>query len=131
MIFDMLFLQASIPSSLSSCQLIPFDLSLQRRKLPQKVAGTLVTTWVSIQILLVICLRIPPLPSRQDLRNDLPLPPLLIHGLSDFPSDALLLGIMVKDARAILRATVGALLVGSCGVVHLVEEFEELGVGYL
>jgi hypothetical protein len=79
----------------------------------------------------VIRLRIPPFTSGQNLRNNLPLPPLLIRQFRNLPRYLLLLGIMVEDAGAVLRADVWTLAVRSGGVVHFVEEFEELAVGYL
>ncbi len=77
----------------------------------------------------MILLRIPPLTRGQDLRDDLALPPLLIHQLGDLLRDGLLLGIVIEDAGAVLAAAVGALPVYRRGVVHAVEEFEELAVG--
>lgn len=101
---------------------------------------TLISTRPPGQVLLVILLRI--IPSRvhrqfadllitqlanmhwatfQDLRDDLALPPLLVHLLRDIARDLLLLGAMVEDRRAILRSPVRTLRVLGRRVVHLVE----------
>lgn len=79
----------------------------------------------------MICLCIPPLARGQDLRDDLTLPPLLVDELGNFTGNLLLLCVVVEDAGAVLRAGVWALAVRGCGVMHLVEEFEELAVGDL
>ena len=76
----------------------------------------------------MVSLGVPPLARRQNLRNNLPLPPFLICQFRDLPRDLLLFSVMVKDAGAILRATVWTLAVGGGGIVHFVEEFEELAV---
>ena len=81
--------------------------------------------------LLVIVFSVPPLPGGEDLRNDLPLPPLLISQLCDFLCDFLLIIVMIKYSGAILRAGIWALSVGCCGVVHFVEELQELAIGNL
>jgi hypothetical protein len=100
----------------------------QRRKAPQKVTRALIPTRIPIQILLMVSLGIPPLSRRQDLRGNSPLPPLLIHLLGDLLRNLLLLGVVVENSTAVLRAHVGALAVRGGGVVHLVEEFEERAV---
>lgn len=83
-----------------------------------------------MQIQLMITLGIPPLSSFQDLRRDLPvLPPLALHLVRHLLGRLLLLRRMVEDAAPVLGAGVGALPVFGGGVVHLVEEFEEGGVG--
>lgn len=83
-----------------------------------------------MQIQLMISLGVPPLPSLQHLRRDSPLlPPLLLHLLRHLLRRGLLLRRMVEDGAAVLRAGVAALAVLGGGVVHLVEEFEEGGVG--
>lgn len=79
----------------------------------------------------MILLRIPPLSRGQNLRHNASLPPLLIDLLRDFLRDLLLLLIMVEDPTAVLRARVGSLAVLSCGVVHLVEVFDQSLVGDL
>ena len=79
----------------------------------------------------MIRLSIPPFTRGQDLRNDLAFPPLLIRELRNLPSDCLLLSIVIEDTGAVLRADIWTLTVGRCGVVHFVEEFEELSVRYL
>ena len=72
----------------------------------------------------MILLRIPPLLRGKNFSNNPILPPLLVGLLSDFNGDALLLVVVVEDARPILRAGVGALAVGGGGVVHFVEVFD-------
>lgn len=83
---------------------------------------------VLVQIQLMIVLRVPPLPSLYDLGRDLAVIPLLIDLGCDLTRNFLLLSVVVKDARAVLRAAVVALAVECCGVVHPVEELEDLGV---
>lgn len=78
----------------------------------------------------MIRLGIPPLTRRQYLSNNAALPPLLIHLLSDLARLLLLLGVVVEYGGSVLRARVGPLAVRGRGVVHLVEVFEEGGVGY-
>lgn len=83
-----------------------------------------------MQIKLMISLSIPPLPRLQHLRRNTPLlPPLLLHLLRHLLGGRLLLGRMVEDGATVLGSGVGALAVFGGGVVHLVEEFEEGGVG--
>ena len=78
------------------------------------------------QILLMIILRVPPLTRLQDLRAHSPLlPPLLLHLLCHLLGNRLLLGRVVEDGAAVLRACVHALAVLGRGVVHAVEEGEE------
>ena len=79
----------------------------------------------------MVIFRVPPLARRQDLRDHLPLPPLLADQLRHLPRYALLLRVVVEDAAAVLGAGVRPLAVGGRGVVHPVEEFEELSVGDL
>ena len=79
----------------------------------------------------MISLRIPPLARRQNLRNDLPLPPLLIRQFRDLSRYPLLLRIVVENTGTVLRAGVWTLTVRGCWVVHLVKEFDELAVGDL
>lgn len=100
------------------------------RRLPsQKVRGALITIRVLVQILLMISLRIEPLARRDNLgHNKLALVMLLLDFSSDPFGNLLLLGGMVKDGRAVLGADVGALGVEGGGVVHPVEEFDQVGV---
>ena len=91
----------------------------------------LIPAWVAVQVLLVIILRIPPLSSGQDLRNNLPFPPLLIDLLRHLPRHTLLLSVVIENAASVLGARVWTLAVGSRRIVHFVEELEELAVGYL
>lgn len=101
---------------------------IQGWKLPQEMTRALIPPGISIQIPLVIILRIPPLPRGQNLRNDLPLPPLLIHFLGNVPRDLFLLCVVVENPGPVLRAGIWSLAVGCRGVVHAVEELEELAV---
>lgn len=100
---------------------------LQGRKVPQDVTGALVSPGVvaGLQVLLVVVFGIPPLAGRQNLRDDLALPPLLVNELGHFLGDLLLLGVVVEDAGAVLRASVRTLAVQRRGVVHPVEELQE------
>ena len=83
-----------------------------------------------MQIQLMIILRIPPLTRLEDLgRNGPLLPPLLLNLLRHALRFRLLLRRVVEDGAAVLRPRVHALAVFGGGVVHLVEEFEEGGVG--
>jgi len=106
-------------------------LLIQRRETPQKVTGTFIASNIVLQIFLMIILGIPPLTRRQDLRNNLPLPPLLIRLSRHIPRDSLLLRIMIENPRSILRTSIWTLAVRGRGVVHLVEEFEQLAIGHL
>lgn len=95
------------------------------------MTGTLISPWVNIKVLLMICLRIPPFARRQNLRNNLPLPPLLIRQLCDLSRNTLLLRIMVEDSRTVLRPCIWTLTVRGGRIMHLIEEFEELSVSNL
>ena len=91
---------------------------------------TLVTPRVDIQIPLMVILRIPPLPRRQNLRCDLAaLPPLLLRLLRHFLCQLLLFLSVVENRASVLGAGISALAVLGGGVVHFVEELEEGGVG--
>lgn len=79
----------------------------------------------------MVLLGIPPFPSLQDLGDDAALPPLLVDFLCHLFGDGFLLVVVVEDARAVLGSAVWTLGVEGCGVVHAVEEFEELAVGDL
>jgi hypothetical protein len=102
----------------------------QRRETPQKVARALISPWVIIKVQLMILLCIPPLSRRQDLCDHAALPPLLVDLLRDFPCLLFLLSVVVENGAAVLRTGIGTLTVRSCGIVHLVEEFEERAVCY-
>lgn len=96
------------------------------------LAGAFVTTWILIQIELVVCFRIPPLPRWKDFGDNLAsFPPLFADFLSDVSRYLFLLFIVIKYATSVLRSPVWALLVFGCWVVHLVEELEQLTVGDL
>ena len=89
--------------------------------------GALVATRVDVQILLVVGFCVPPLAGREDFSGNLALlPPLLLDLLCDFSCDLLLRVVVGEDAAAVLRADVRALTVFGRGVVHAVEEFEQL-----
>lgn len=92
------------------------------------MAGAFVASWVHIEVLLVVRLSIPPLACRQNLRADTALPPLLVYLLGDLLGNLLLLFVVVKNSAAILGANIRTLAVLGCGVMHLVEEFEERAV---
>lgn len=78
----------------------------------------------------MIRLGVPPFRHGRNLRRDgAVLPPLLLDALGHVAGDAGLVVVMVVDAAAVLGADVGALAVGGGGVVHLVEELEQLAVG--
>ena len=79
----------------------------------------------------MVLLGVPPLLGGQDLGDDLAAVPLLVGGLCDLARNLLLLGVVEEDAGAVLRAAVVALLVGGRGVVHAVEELDQLAVGDL
>ena len=80
----------------------------------------------------MIRFRIPPLAGWYDLGSDLTiLPPLLLHLLSDLLRYPLLLIIVEEDGATVLSAGIRSLPVQSGRIVHFVEEFEELTIGYL
>ena len=89
----------------------------------------LIATRIFVQIPLMVRLSIPPLTGRQNFRDYFPLVPLLVRLLGNFPCYLLLLCIMVEDSRAVLGAGIWPLAVRGRGIVHFVEEFEELSVG--
>jgi hypothetical protein len=97
----------------------------QRGKTAQKVTRALISARVVVQVQLVVLLCVPPLSRRQNLGHHAALPPLLVDLLGDVARLLLLLGVMVEDGGAVLRACVWTLAVRGGGVVHLVEEFEE------
>lgn len=87
----------------------------------------LVTARVDVQVLLVVCLCVPPLACGQDLGGDLALlPPLILHLLCDLSGNLVLLVVVGENAAAVLCANIGALTVLGCGIVHAVEELEQL-----
>lgn len=88
----------------------------------------LVSAWVVVQVQLMVLLGIPPLSRRQNLRCHTALPPLLVDLVGDLARNLLLLGVVVKDGTAVLRATVWALLILCGWIVHLVEELEKSAV---
>jgi hypothetical protein len=83
---------------------------------------------IDLQVSLMVILRIPPLARRQDLGDDLPLPPLLVRLLSHVARDLLLLRVVVENPGSVLCAYIWALLVGCRWVMHAVEEFKELSI---
>lgn len=91
------------------------------------MAWALVTARVDVQVLLVVGLSVPPLACGQDLGGNLSLlPPLVLDLLCDFPGNLLLLVVVGEDAAAVLRANIGTLAVFGCGIMHAVEELEQL-----
>lgn len=91
---------------------------------------TLIPARVVMQIQLMILLRVPPLPRLQDLcAYSLPFKPLLLRQLCDFGGLLFLLWGVVENGTSVLGACVHALAVFGRGVVHAVEELEEVGVG--
>lgn len=104
-------------------------LILQRWKIPHKMRRTLIPARIMMQIQLMIILRIPPRARLEYLRRDRPaLPPLPLRPLGDLLRLRFLLGTVVEDGGAVLRAGVHALSVLGRRIVHLVEEFKEGGV---
>lgn len=95
------------------------------------MARALVSHRVPVQIQLVILLSRIPLARGRKLRDNLAVPPLLVCLFGHVPRDRFLVGIVVVDCRAVLGSCVGALGVERRGVVHAVEEFDELAVGDL
>ena len=79
----------------------------------------------------MICLGIPPFPRGQNFCNNLSLPPLLINLFRHLPRNLLLFRIMVEDTGTVLGASVWALAIRGCRIMHFVKEFEELAVCYL
>ena len=92
------------------------------------LSRTLIARRVLIQIQLVVLLSIPPLSRLQDLCRDRLLIPFLADLVRDLMRDLVLLLTVREDSAAVLGAHVRALTVLGCGVVHAVEEFEELAV---
>ncbi len=105
--------------------------SLQIRKLSQKVTRALIPRRVVVQIQLVVILGIPPLLRGQDLGHNAGLPPLLVDFSRHFARNLFLLRAVEEYSAAVLCPAVGALRVERRGVVHAVEELEELAVGDL
>lgn len=89
--------------------------------------------WVvfRLKVLLVIIFGIPPLTSWQDLGDDSSLVPFLIRQLGDLLRDALLLFIVIEDARSVLGPDIWALLVLGGRIMDAVEELDQLSVGHL
>ena len=82
-----------------------------------------------MQIQLMIILSIPPSPRLEDFRRDsLTLPPLFLRFVRDLLRLRFLLRSMIEDRGAVLRARIHALTVLGRGIVHFVEEFEEVCV---
>lgn len=95
------------------------------------MARALIPIGVPLQVQLVVLLGGPPLAGGRNLGDNLALPPLGVCLFGDFAGDALLLVVVEVDGGAVLRAGVGSLAVEGCGVVHAVEELDELAVGDL
>ena len=73
----------------------------------------------------MILLCVPPLARLDDLGGHFALVPLVVDFAGDFLGDGLLLGGMIKNATAVLRARVHALPVRGGRVVHPIEEGQE------
>lgn len=107
--------------------------SFERREGAQEVARALVAGRVLVEVELVVVLGVPPGPGGDDLGGDRvrpapPAVPLLGSLARHLARHPLLLGRVVEDGAAVLRAGVGALAVRRRRVVHPVEELEELPV---
>ena len=77
----------------------------------------------------MVVLGIPPRTCLEDLSRDRStLPPLLLCSLCDLLCLRFLLRTVIEDGRAVLRASVHALAILGCGIVHLVEELEQGGI---
>lgn len=120
-----LFYSEILAKQISSCFTSKL---LQIRKLPQEMTRAFISSRVIIQIQLMVLLRIPPLACFQDLSRNAALPPLLVHFICNFSRNLLLLGIVVENRAAVLRADIRALAVLGRWVVHLVEKLEESAV---
>lgn len=90
---------------------------------------TFVTTRIIMQVKLMILLRIPPLSRSDNLRRNGLLVPFLGHFVGYFMRDLGLFLVVRKDCAAVLGSDVGTLAVFCRGIVHAVEEFEQLAVG--
>lgn len=116
----------------SSSSLSPsFSPLLQVLERSQEVTRALIPVRVSLQVQLVVLFSGPPLSGGRNLGDNLALPPLGVCLFGDVAGDALLLLVVEVDGGAVLRAGVGALAVEGCGIVHAVEELDELAVGDL
>jgi len=91
----------------------------------------LISARVNIQVLLMIRLCIPPFPRRQDLRNNLALPPLLVRQLCHLSCDIFLLSVVIEDTRSVLRARIRTLTIGRRRIMHLVEKLQKLSISDL
>lgn len=92
------------------------------------MARALISRRIVLQVQLMVLLGAPPLARRGDLGDNAPLPPLGVGLFCDVAGDLFLFGIVEVDGGAVLRARIGALAVERRGIVHHVEEFEELAV---
>lgn len=122
-----------VPSSHPSTRLSNSAPLLQRRKVPDVVAGALVAGGVLVKVELVVVLGVPPLARGDDLSGDLAgaAVPLGVGGGRDLAGDGLLLRAVEEDAAPVLRTCVVPLPVAGRGVVDAVEELEQLAVGHL
>lgn len=92
------------------------------------MARAFVASRVVLKVKLVVLLSRPPLSSRGDLCDNLAIVPLGVGLCRDVARNGLLLGGVEVDGGAVLRASIGTLGVESGGVVHAVEELEQLTV---
>lgn len=102
------------------------DVHLLLGSVSVKVSGTLVSSGLLEQVLLMVVLGVPPVLDGLNVGGNGVLEPgvlqLLLHGLRGL----LLLGRVGEDGRSVLRADIGALAIGLCGVVDLEEEVHQL-----
>ena len=82
---------------------------------------------MQIQLMIILC--VPPSTRLKYLGCDGPtLPPLFLRFLCNLLRLRFLLRIVVEDGRAVLGATIHALPILGCRIMHFVEEFEECGI---
>lgn len=96
---------------------------------PQKMRGALVSMWVLDEIFLMVLFGVKPIASRDNLcDNFFSFEVQLLNLCGDLSRSLLLLWRVCKDCRAVLCASVRALAVEGRGVVHAVEELDQVGV---
>ena len=107
----------------------PQLLVLQRWKTPGIMRRTLIATRIIMQVQLMIILCVPPSTRLKYLGCDRPtLPPLFLRSLCNLLRLRFLLRVMVEDGGTVLGATIHALPILGCRIMHFVKEFEEGGV---
>ena len=119
----------NVISYINLYQQVPHLLILQRWKIPDIMRRTLIATRVIMQIQLMVILCIPPSTRLKDLGTDRPtLPPLFLRSFCNLLGLRFLLRVVVEDGRTVLSATIHALPILGCRIMHLVEELEEGGI---